>query len=111
MYTYKRTTPSSSVSNAAVTPIWGPSPPNADYRTEAKNQETVRQNLLSAGFGRDVLVPRAYTDLCTREVLVRAETPMTGCRIQAARSQEFTDKIGPAPLTAVRPLCGWRAFR
>lgn len=47
-------------------------PSEFDYRTEAKNLETVRQNLLRAGF-ENCRVPEPYPKYCTKHVLVMEE--------------------------------------
>lgn len=45
-----------------------------DYRKEAANQEAIRLGLSQAGFGA-VVVPKPYSELCTREVLVMEYIP------------------------------------
>lgn len=46
-----------------------------DYRKEASNQEAIRLGLSQAGYDRSVVVPKPYSELCTREVLVMEYIP------------------------------------
>jgi len=41
-----------------------------DYTAEAKNLETVKANLSSAGFDKEIVVPAPRRELCTRRMLV-----------------------------------------
>jgi aarF domain-containing kinase len=76
-----------------------------DYRREAQNLETVRNNLTRAGLagpGKPCQVPRPYMDLCTKRVLVMEE--LAGPKLQVELERDLQRHAERAGMTVTEYL-------